>query len=66
MPSRAWFPPRQIRRKHSGMGFRKIGAYFGGRDHTTVLHAFHKIEACLESNERIRRAVADIQSLILN
>ena len=28
----------------------EIGEYFGGRDHTTVLHACRKIEELKESN----------------
>jgi len=31
----------------------EIGRLFGGRDHTTILHAIRKIEALRQSDERI-------------
>ena len=34
-----------------------IGRRFGGRDHTTVLHAVRKITALLETDERLRDEV---------
>lgn len=43
--------PRQIgmflARKLMGLPFQQIGSFFGGRDHTTVLHACRKIETDL-------------------
>ena len=33
------------------MTFPKIGAAFGGRDHTTVMHAVNKIEKEIKENK---------------
>ena len=60
--------PRQIAmyliRKYTGLGFKEIGLYFGGKDHTTILHACGKIEAGLETDSMIREAVESIQNLL--
>lgn len=39
----------------------RIGAYFGGRDHTTVLHACRKTEELLQSDPAIRQAIDQLQ-----
>ena len=60
--------PRQIAmyliRKYTGLGFKEIGHYFGGKDHTTILHACNKIENSLESDASIRQAVEAIQNML--
>ncbi len=60
--------PRQIAmyliRKYTGIGLKDIGNYFGGKDHTTILHACNKIEKGLESETEIREAVESIQNLL--
>ncbi len=60
--------PRQIAmyliRKYAGLGFKEIGQFFGGKDHTTILHACSKIEAGIEGNPQIREAVEAIQNLL--
>lgn len=60
--------PRQISmflaRKYTGMGYKEIGSYFGGKDHTTVLHACNKIEREVESEIMTREAVETIQNLL--
>ena len=38
-----------------------IGEYFGGRDHTTVLHACRKTEELLESDPSVRQAIEVLQ-----
>lgn len=66
--ARAIALPRQIAmyliRKYTGLGFKEIGLYFGGKDHTTILHACSKIEAGLEGDHSIREAVESIQNLL--
>jgi chromosomal replication initiator protein len=60
--------PRQIAMylilKYTGVGFKEIGQYFGGKDHTTILHACSKIEAGMDGDPRIREAVEAIQNLL--
>ncbi len=42
-----------------------IGEYFGGREHTTVMHARDKIAAQIATDGKIRTAVNDIKAMIL-
>ncbi|MBQ9455404.1 MAG: ATP-binding protein [Thermoguttaceae bacterium] len=35
----------------------EIGTYFGGRDHTTILHGCAQAESLIESDEEVRRCV---------
>lgn len=44
----------------------QIGEMFGGRDHTTIIHARDKISEEIKSNPRIKVTVADIRNMILN
>lgn len=43
-----------------------IGRRFGGRDHTTVLHAVRKIEKLLESDSSLQKTVEALKSAILS
>lgn len=43
-----------------------IGRRFGGRDHTTVLHAVRKIEKLLESDSSLQKTVETLKSAILS
>ena len=56
--------PRQIAmylsRKLTDMSLPKIGEEFGGRDHTTVIHAYEKISENLKSDESLENTVNDI------
>jgi chromosomal replication initiator protein len=64
--ARAVALPRQIAmyliRKYTGIGFKEIGHCFGGKDHTTILHACSKIEKGLEEDAGIRDSVEAIQN----
>ena len=40
-----------------------IGQIFGGRDHTTVMHAREKVNGLIKSNNRIKVIVSDLKSL---
>ena len=42
-----------------------IGEYFGGREHTTVMHARDKIAAMVENDPKTRTAVNDIKAMVL-
>ena len=42
-----------------------IGSAFGGRDHTTVMHARDKIAESIKTNTNIATAVKDIKDMIL-
>ena len=42
-----------------------IGTIFGGRDHTTIMHARDKISVNIKTNPHIRTLVNDIKSQIM-
>ena len=56
--------PRQIAmylsRKLTDMSLPKIGEEFGGRDHTTVIHAYEKISENLKIDDSLQQTVNDI------
>lgn len=58
--------PRQIAmyliRKYTGMGFKEIGLYFGGKDHTTIMYGCTKIEKAMEADGKLRDLVEHIQN----
>lgn len=40
-----------------------IGRYFGGRDHSTIIHAVEKIEARMESEQDLKRTIDGLRGL---
>lgn len=60
--------PRQIAmylcRELTDMSLPKIGDEFGGRDHTTVIHACEKISEDIETNSETRRAILELKKNI--
>jgi chromosomal replication initiator protein len=60
--------PRQIAmylcRSIGQMSFPKIGADFGNRDHTTVMHAFNKIEKEVTENTNTKLIVESVKNII--
>ena len=56
--------PRQIAmylsRKLTDMSLPKIGEEFGGRDHTTVIHAYEKISENLNTDESLQHTIEDL------
>jgi chromosomal replication initiator protein len=44
----------------------EIGRRFGGRDHTTVLHAIRKIDGELKDNGTLRAEIDDLKRLLSN
>ncbi|MGL4848441.1 MAG: chromosomal replication initiator protein DnaA [Clostridium sp.] len=60
--------PRQIAmylsRKLTDMSLPKIGEEFGGRDHTTVIHAYEKISDNLTKDESLQHTVEELNKKI--
>ena len=60
--------PRQIAmylcRKLTDMSLPKIGEEFGGRDHTTVIHACEKISKGLKEDENLQDNIAELTKKI--
>ena len=57
--------PRQIimylLRKELNSSYPTIGHELGGRDHTTAMHAYNKIEKELDENDRTKQDVESIK-----
>jgi chromosomal replication initiator protein len=64
--SRGVLWPRQVSmylaRKLTSLSLEQIGAYFGGRDHSTVLHACRKVEAVLTTDVALSGAVHQLHA----
>jgi len=60
--------PRQIgmyiARNITDLSLAEIGAKFGGRDHTTVLHACQKIEGLMANDKEIRKTVEGLMGTL--
>ncbi len=62
--------PRQVcmylARRHTRYSLEEIGGYFGGRDHTTVLHGVRTITRHLESDNEVQRQVSSLENQLTN
>lgn len=62
--------PRQIAmylsRELTDLSLPKIGEEFGGKDHTTVIHAHEKIQSMLRTDRNIQKSVQELTSRIKN
>lgn len=62
--------PRQITmyllRKELNTSYPTIGQELGGRDHTTAMHAFNKIEKEIKEKERIQQDIESIKQQLYN
>jgi len=57
--------PRQVAMyvaRQAGFTLAEIGAYFGGRDHTTVMHSCEKVEKALATDRTLAREIQELQS----
>jgi len=57
--------PRQVAiylcRELTTESFPKIGSYFGGRNHSTIISAYQRIEKELETNEKLKGVIRDLK-----
>ncbi len=62
--------PRQVAmyllREDSGFSLPRIGSELGGRDHTTVMYACDKVAEMIDSDDMMRRKVAQIRERLHN
>jgi chromosomal replication initiator protein len=61
--------PRQVcmflARRHTRYSLEEIGGYFGGRDHTTVLHAVRTVDKDCKDDKEIEGQVAHINTQLV-
>ena len=62
--------PRQIAmylsKTLTTFSYPEIGKNFGGKDHTTVMHAVKKVESLLENNQKLQKQIFDLKKSILS
>ena len=62
--------PRQVcmwlARRHTRYSLEEIGGYFGGRDHTTVMHAVRQITSKREQDPALASDVERIERTLLD
>jgi chromosomal replication initiator protein len=51
-------------RRWTELSLQQIGDYFGGRDHTTILHAVRKTEADLQGDVELQRAAEEMRQRV--
>lgn len=60
--------PRQIAiylcREITNESFPKMGTYFGGRDHSTIISAYQKIESDLKKNIQLQTVISELKTRI--
>lgn len=68
--SRSIALPRQIcmylGRRLTNHSLEEIGGFFGGRDHTTVLHAIKLVTRRCEEGQDFRRRIEELEAFLLN
>jgi chromosomal replication initiator protein len=53
-----------LARKISQISLEQIGRYFGGRDHTTMMHSCRKIEELLQSDPAFRQDIEQLEKMV--
>jgi chromosomal replication initiator protein len=53
-----------LARQVSGNSLTQLGEYFGGRDHTTILHGYRTIESRSRTDPTIRQALSELRRLL--
>ncbi len=55
-----------LARKLTPSSLQQIGQFFGGRDHSTILHACRKTLTLVESDPELAKALSDVQAELLD
>ena len=62
--------PRQVAmyfcKALTAFSYPEIGKAFGGKDHTTVMHAVKKIETLSVVDDKLKKQLSDLKKLILS
>ena len=62
--------PRQIAmylcKELTSYSYPEIGKAFGGKDHTTVLHAVKKIQSMIDSDQKLKTRIYHLKEAIFN
>ena len=62
--------PRQIAmflcKAHTSFSYPEIGKAFGGKDHSTVIHAVKKIEILLDDDQKLKKQINDLKESIFS
>ena len=62
--------PRQIAmflcKSLTSFSYPEIGKAFGGKDHSTVIHAVKKIELLLDDDQRLKKQISDLKESIFS
>ncbi|MFA4930868.1 MAG: chromosomal replication initiator protein DnaA [Patescibacteria group bacterium] len=60
--------PRQVSiylmRKELSLSYPKIGLVLGGRDHTTIMHGYEKIEKLMKEDEELLTGISKIKEML--
>ena len=60
--------PRQVAiylcRTLANESFPKIGTYFGGRDHSTIMSSYRKIKKDLETNDQLKVVIKELKEML--
>ena len=55
-----------LARRLLGETFDRIGQFFGGRDHSTILHAYNRIRLQMENEPDIAAAISEIEQTLVD
>ena len=62
--------PRQIAmylcKALTSFSYPEIGKAFGGKDHSTVIHAVKKIEKLIDNDQRLKKQICDLKDSIFS
>ena len=62
--------PRQLAmflcKSLTSFSYPEIGRAFGGKDHTTVIHAVKKIEALINEDQRLKKQISELKESIFS